>query len=223
MKHLIRWLAYTFIAIKINLTVRGVKVALTSEVKTPKGLSGPLKIGRHSFLNGTVGAYSYIGEHCRLNAYIGKFCSISNNVKTVESSHPLQRVSMSPVFYSVSCQCNDTFVESDKYQDTNYVDDKRRIACKIGNDVWIGENVLIKGGVTIGDGACVAMGAVVTKDVPPYAIVGGVPAKIIRMRFSDDQISLLEQIKWWERDETWLRKNVDIFSNIEKFIEVCQK
>ena len=75
-----------------------------------------------------------------------------------------------------------------------------------------------KGGVTIGDGAIVAMGAVVTKDVPPYAIVGGVPAKIIRYRFNNEIIEKLLQIKWWDRDEVWIKNHIELFSDIDKFI-----
>ena len=89
----------------------------------------------------------------------------------------------------------------------------------IGNDVWIGEDVKLKGGVTIGDGAIVAMGAVVTKDVPPYAIVGGVPAKIIRYRFSKEVIDELMRIRWWTKDDMWLRENSGQFRNIEDFLK----
>ena len=88
----------------------------------------------------------------------------------------------------------------------------------IENDVWIGNNVLIKGGVTIGNGAIIAMGSVVTKDVPPYAIVGGVPAKIIRYRFSENDIKKLLDFKWWNQNDSWLKENYKKFHNIEDFI-----
>ena len=93
----------------------------------------------------------------------------------------------------------------------------------IGNDVWIGEGVTIKGGVRIGDGAIVAMNACVTKDVPPYAIVGGVPAKIIRYRFTDEQIKFLLDFQWWNKSLEWIEKHAEIFVDIETFIGKCIK
>ena len=77
----------------------------------------------------------------------------------------------------------------------------------------------IMDGVSIGNGAVVAAGAVVTKDVPPYAIVGGVPAKIIKYRFTPDQIEFLQQFKWWNMPEDWIRENWQLFDNIQKFAE----
>ena len=88
----------------------------------------------------------------------------------------------------------------------------------IGNDVWIGEGVTIKGGVTIGDGAVLAMNACVTRDVPPYAIVGGVPAKIIRYRFDNNIIQGLLSIRWWDKPEDWIIEHAPDFCDITKFI-----
>ena len=89
----------------------------------------------------------------------------------------------------------------------------------IGNDVWIGSDVRIIDGVSIGDGAVVAAGSVVTKDVPPYAIVGGVSSKIIRYRFDDATIKQLLELKWWNMHEDWIKENADKFTSIEAFLE----
>ena len=83
----------------------------------------------------------------------------------------------------------------------------------VGNDVWIGSHVLINGGVTIGNGAVIGAGAVVVKNVPPYAVMGGVPAKVIRYRFSEDMIAKLEEIHWWNMSEDFLKSKIDVFQN----------
>ncbi len=93
----------------------------------------------------------------------------------------------------------------------------------IGNDCWIGENVFYVGGITIGDGAVVLAGAVVTKDVPPYAIVGGVPAKVLKYRYDDDTIQFLLRIKWWNNSIEWLRENWQLMTDIDKLKEYYTK
>ena len=218
MQLLLRKIYYILNSVRINISFKHIKVALSSEIKSHFSVDVPVKIGANTYFKGEIGAYSYIGPDCRINAKIGKFCSISSNVKTIEATHPLLYVSTSPVFYSTDRQCNASFTEEQTYDDTLYYDKEEGIACKIGNDVWIGENVIIKGGINIGDGACIAMGAVVTKDVEPYSIVGGVPAQKIRMRFTDKQIKSLEKIQWWDKDVVWLRENATLFTNIETFL-----
>ena len=90
---------------------------------------------------------------------------------------------------------------------------------QVGHDVWIGDNVLLRGGIHIGNGAIIAMGAVVTKDVPAYSIVGGIPAKVLRFRFPQDQINRLEALAWWNKPESWLKDNALLFSNPSRFFE----
>lgn len=151
-----------------------------------------------------IGAYTYIAANTDIeNAEIGKFCSIADHCRIGMSSHSMQCVSTSPIFTSKVLEC---WVENEVF--THKSEDERVF---IGNDVWIGSHVLVKGGVHIGNGACVAAGAVVVKDVPPYAIVGGVPAKVIRYRFSPEIIQRLLELKWWNWDEKKLKDNISFF------------
>lgn len=179
------------------------------------------KIGKKSCVSGTsIGAYSYLGSYTSIpSSRIGAFCSIGDNVKVVALTHPSSKfVSTSPVFFSTHRQCGTSFVKQDFFVEKLLVDRKEVV---IGNDVWIGTNVLIKGGVNIGDGAIIAMGSVVTKDIPPYSIFGGVPAKLIKYRFSKDEIDLLIKTRWWSRDINWIKKNVYSFHDIESFKDIC--
>lgn len=218
MKNIIRYVYYLFNSLRIIFFKKRIVVFLSSRIKYPNLLEGPSKVGRHTYLAGRLGRYSYIGENCSLNANIGSFCSIADNVKTVEGTHPLHFVSSSPAFYSIEGQCGGSLVDNSLFDDIKLLSTDPPVACKIESDVWIGENVLIKGGVTIGTGACVAMGAVVVKDIPPYAVVGGVPAKIIKMRFNNDTISKMLDSKWWEKDEQWLRNHVKDFVSPDQFL-----
>lgn len=154
-----------------------------------------------------IGAYTYVAAHTEIeNAIIGKFCSIADHCRIGMGAHTLKCISTSPIFTQKNNGCQSRWTDynvADKPLETNRV--------YIGNDVWIGSHVLIKGGVKIGNGAVIGAGAVVVKDVPPYAIVGGVPAKIIRYRFSEEIITKLEILKWWDQPEEILKKNIQIF------------
>jgi len=164
--------------------------------------------------NVKIGEYSYIGYNSKINnCKIGKFCSISADVKIGLGKHPIDRISTSPIIYSNSNPFN-IKIASDK----NKFKENEEVI--IGNDVWIGTNAIIMGGVTIGDGAIIAAGAVVVKDVGAYEIVGGVPAKLIRKRFSDMDINNLLLSKWWEWDITKIKKNIDYLNNKKEFIDL---
>ena len=94
---------------------------------------------------------------------------------------------------------------------------------EIGHDVWIGTNVTILPSVKIGNGAIIAAGAVVTKDIPDYAIVGGVPAKVLKYRFSDDEIKRLNQSKWWEWPDEKIKRHINKFSAPEDFFDLIEE
>lgn len=140
-----------------------------------------------------MGSYSYVGGRCRLqNCKIGKFCSIGAEVLIGLGVHPLHYKSTHPGFYA-----KDSSYYGFEPEYKNEFPEYKPVT--IGNDVWIGTRAIILDGVHIGDGAVVGAGAVVTKDVPPYAVVGGVPAKVIKYRFNPETISQLLQEKWWDK------------------------
>ena len=160
-----------------------------------------------------VGSYTYIGANTVVSrTKIGKFCSIGPNCLIGPGKHPTHYVATSPAFYSRKARLCVTFSNSEYFEEFSQIN--------IGNDVWIGEGVLIMGGVEIGDGAIIAAKSVVTKDVPSYAICGGIPAKLIRYRFSQEIIQILLSVKWWNKDESWLRHNFKSFHDIKLFLSL---
>lgn len=160
-----------------------------------------------------LGDFTYIANGTQISkATIGKFCSIGPDCKIGLGKHPSNTfVSTHPIFFSTLKQTQISFADKNyfnEFEDTT-----------IGNDVWLGTNVIIIDGVNISDGVIVAAESVVTKNVPPYAIVGGIPAKIIQYRFDDDKIKKLLKSKWWDRDIDYLKDNFKIFHNIDEFVK----
>lgn len=158
-----------------------------------------------------LGDFTYIASGAKITkTTIGKFCAIGPNVFCGLGKHPSRNfITIHPAFYSVSKQAQQTFVKTSLFEEYGPIE--------IGNDVWIGANAIILDGIKIGNGAIVAAGSIVTKDIPSYAIVGGNPAKIIRFRFNEEEKFFLEQSKWWDKDISWFYKHAKSFQNFEYF------
>ncbi len=163
-------------------------------------------------LNSELGDFSYVARNSQIyNTKVGKFTCIGPNVNTGMGAHPSSEfVSSHPLFYSTLGQSSGlVIVEKNLFDEFP--------TTEIGNDVWIGNNVTIKYGIKIGNGAIIGSGAVVTKDIEPYSIVGGIPAKIIKYRFTKEKIEFLQNFKWWDNNLDWLKANKHKFKNINEF------
>lgn len=216
-KRIYYWICCLF----CKMLYRKKHVILHSNSRVCRGsvLEGNNLIGCNSIISGHLGRGSYLGENCMIRGYVGRYCSISNGVRVVIGKHPTERyVSTHPCFYSTRKQAGFTYVEDSLFEEVKYAKDKYHVV--IGNDVWIGENALIYGGVTIGDGAIVAAGAIVNKDVSPYTIVGGIPAKVLRKRFLDEQIKELLEIKWWDFSESEILEQITKYMDIDSFLSI---
>jgi len=160
----------------------------------------------------TLGRFSYVDSDTRIHrARIGDFCSIATRVAIGPPNHPTEgRSSTHPAFYLHRPNWGYNFVATDtheEYRDTI-----------IGHDVWIGAGTTILGGVRIGNGCIVGAGAVVTRDLEPFSIAVGVPAKTLRKRFSERQIAALWDVSWWDREDQWLRENIALIEDIEALV-----
>lgn len=168
--------------------------------------------------NSHIGDRSSIGRYTKIeNSNIGKYCSISWNVTIGAPTHDIERITTNAFTYRKLFG----LVTQDKN-----IQQKRT---EIGNDVWIGCHAIIIAGVHIGNGAVIGAGAVVTKDVAPYTIVAGVPAKCIKYRFDDSIVKKIEQINWWDLDDDILKEHIDLFESklneqiIYQLLEIKEK
>lgn len=194
---------------KLCKKIRGSSVIYSMIHKTSKIEAGC------NIVNTIFDRYSFCGYDCTIvNCEVGAFTSIANNVKIGGVRHPMEWASMSPVFYSGRDSVKRKFSNHSRGNDIKTI---------IGNDVWIGENALIKSGVFIGDGAVIGMGSVVINDVAPYAIVAGCPAKVIRKRFDNDTINKLLTIKWWYLNDEQLHKFSKFITSPSDFIREVEK
>lgn len=152
----------------------------------------------------SLGAFSYVSGASRdtLKMRVGRYCSIARGVNVVSGNHPIHAVSTNPFFYGHYHSKHAPDVVN-RLEQPNFSRDLGHVT--VGNDVWIGGYCVLKGGINIGTGSVIAAGSVVVKDVPPYTIMGGNPAKPIRPRFDDETTRMLLASEWWNVDPTCLR------------------
>lgn len=194
---------------KILKKIRGSAIKNSQIDPTSKVESGS------NIVNTNMDKHSFCGYNCEItNANIGSFCSIANGVIIGGGMHPIHWVSTSPVFYEGRDSVKTKFSTHarEEVKKTN-----------IGHDVWIGQNVLIKQGVKIGTGAVIGMGSVVTRDVAPYSIVVGIPAREIKKRFDDNVIKELLNSEWWNLEDALLTNLAIHFQNPKEFLKQFKK
>jgi len=202
---------------------KDLKLSSNSNIKNPSFFEGKNSIGYGTEFKGYLGYGSYIGDNSKIHGKVGRYTCIGSDVKVINGFHPTKKiVSIYPAFYAKEHETTGSFVRETIYEGTRYADNDRKYPVVIGNDVWIGSNVIIIAGNTIGDGAIIAAGAVVTKDVAPFSIVAGVPAKKIDQRFSDEEIKLLLADPWWEKPNEWIIENAHYFSDINLFFDILK-
>jgi acetyltransferase-like isoleucine patch superfamily enzyme len=179
------------------------------------------------YINGSylfsIGAFSFSRSPLPLNSTVGRYCSIGARVSVMGPDHPKERFSSSSITYDNQFKmCTQYFDDKTDYNLSQVPnrEPKNGLGVTIGNDVWIGEDVTLARGVTIGDGAILAAKATVTKDVPPYAIVGGTPAKVIKFRFTKDIVEQLIGLQWWNYELANLIDNQSMDIPIDEFVSL---
>lgn len=177
-------------------------------------------------LNRTIynmGEHSYVGTNVVVwnkETKIGKYCSIANDVSIAAHKHPIHTLTSSPFFYEKR-ENSDKMCGIGVENPLTYLQERAIKKVNIGNDVWIGIKATIMPNITIGDGAVIGSNAVVTKDVPPYAVVVGVPARIIKYRFDEETINDLLELKWWNYPESFIKTLP--FEDVQECIKLLRK
>lgn len=197
-----------------------VKFWYSSDISSRCQFEGKNMVGPRTSFFGKLGYGSFIGGGGLVSAEVGRFTSIGPNCKYINATHAYKSpfATTSPLFFSLDTSKTpdgETFAKDQMIDEFRYYDKERELVNRIGNDCWLGTNVTLIGGVEIGDGAVVLANATVTKDVPPYAIAGGIPARIIGYRYDEETIDLLLKSKWWDNNELWFREHGELLSNIE--------
>lgn len=203
---------------------RDIVIKRTARVRSGSTLEGMNRIGRGTTFRGRLGYGSYIATDCDLTANIGRFTSIAPRVCSNPGIHTYKApfATTSPMFFNRDHMSGRSFATRDMIDNLRFADPTDRVAVVIGSDCWIGQGVFFAGGITVGDGAVVLAGAVVTKDVEPYAIVGGVPARTLSYRYDPATIARLLKIRWWNRDPAWLRQNWHLLTDLPTLLSTLQ-
>ncbi len=199
--------------IHFRIKHRTCKIALNANISMNSTIGRYVKILPNAKIGSTsIQSFTYIGENSEFTyTEIGSFCSIGSEVTCGLGIHPQHFVSTYPGFYS------DKAMGAYFFGVNHSIEEHK--SCKIGSDVWIGNRSIILGGINIGIGAIIAAGAVVTKDVPPYSIVAGVPAKIIKYRFDDELINSLLKSEWWKLPIAQIKHLAQYMNEPKLFLE----
>ncbi|MGO2498851.1 MAG: CatB-related O-acetyltransferase [Vibrio litoralis] len=204
-----------------------VRISLRSIVDRNSRLEGSNRIYQNAaVIRSNIGFGTYIGPGTTfISANVGRFCSIGPNCKIIVGTHPSKEwVSTHPSFFSSKKQGGFTYTNKNLFEEHKRVKASgQEYNCIIGSDVWLGSDVKILSGITIGDGAIIGSNSLVTKDIEPYSIAVGSPAKVIRYRFCRNDINFLMDFKWWNKNEDWIIKNAKNFHHIDIFKEVVEK
>jgi acetyltransferase-like isoleucine patch superfamily enzyme len=194
----------------------GVYFGPRANADATSSFEGPNRICDNSLLlDVRMGRHTYCACNCQImHCEIGRFCSIGPEVFIGAGIHPTSLISTFPGFYSRNAHTINFRVDESIAENAPVV---------IGNDVWIGGRVIVFGGITVGDGAIIGGGSLVTKDVEPYTIVGGVPARLIRKRFSDESIKQLLDYSWWNKDDEFISAHANFFVDPEEFFSFIKQ
>jgi acetyltransferase-like isoleucine patch superfamily enzyme len=190
---------------------------------TPRWISPSTTFGRNCRINGSVhivdssfGDWSYVETDARVtSAVIGKFTAIGPRAQVGLLGHPVaDNASLHPAFYLHRPRFGYDLVPRDLHDDA--------LPTTLGNDVWIGSAALIRDGITVGDGAVIGAGSVVTRDVPPFAVAAGTPARVLRFRFDEDTIAFLQALRWWDRSDAWLQEHAELMGDVHRLRQVVE-